>query len=132
MVYCETIWFQDSRERIQVTEEDRDHCHQIFSQVSPSLLRILQTIKFITYSGHYLHLIFKIHALLNFSWDELRVAFRSLRSLIGHEGDGLIRIMPKVALEMSLSPVHLLWDLTRCCLRVMRRIISSEVDKVFE
>jgi hypothetical protein len=137
MVYCEIIWFQDSGGRIQVTEEDRDHCHQILSQVSPSLLRILQTIKFITYPVYYPYhpseaFIFKIHTLLNFSWDELRMAFCSLRSLIGNEGGGLIRKMPIVALDMVISPAHLLWDLTCGGLCVMRRTLSSEVDKHFE
>jgi hypothetical protein len=136
MFYCETIWFQDSRGRIQVTEKDRDHCHQILSQTSPSLLRILETIKFITYPEFHPAyppeaLIFKIHALLNFSWDELRMAFCSLRSLIGHEGGGLIRNMPIVAFDMALSPAALLWDLTCGCLCVMRRILSGEVDKAF-
>jgi hypothetical protein len=137
MVYCETIWCQHCRERIQVTEEDRDHCHHILSQVSPSLLRILQTIPFITYPTTHPYyapevLIFKIHALLNFSWDELRMAFCSLRSLIGHEGGGLISNMPIVALDMVISPAHLLWDLTCSGLCVMRRILSGEVDKAFE
>jgi hypothetical protein len=107
------------------------------SQVSPSLLRILQAITFISYDSTTLRfylptLIFKIHTLLNFSWDELRMAFCSLRSLILHEGEELIRIMPIVALDMVISPAHLLWDLTCGGLGVMRRILSGEVDKAFE
>jgi hypothetical protein len=76
--------------------------------------------------------IFKIHTLLDFSWDELRMAICSLRSLIFPEGEGLIRIMPTVAWYMALSPATLLWDLTRGGLCVMRRILSSEVVKAFE
>jgi hypothetical protein len=129
MAYCEQIWYQDSRRQTQVTEEDRGHCHEILSQVSPSLIRILQAIKFITYAQILIH---KTHILLDFSWDELRVAFRSLRLLIGHEGDGLIRIMPKVAFDMAFSREALLSDLTCGCLRVMRRILSGEVDKAFQ
>jgi hypothetical protein len=107
------------------------------SQASPSLLRILQAIKFITYPAYHPYhpweaLIFKIHAFLDFSWDELRMGFRSLRSLIGHEGNEFIRNMPIFASEMALSPVHLLWDLTCGSLRVMRRILSGELDKHFE
>jgi hypothetical protein len=60
------------------------------------------------------------------------MAFCSLRSLIGHEGGGLFRNMPIVALDMVISPAHLLWDLTCGGLCVMRRILSSEVDKAFE
>jgi hypothetical protein len=137
MVHCETIWCQDNRRKIQVTEKDRDHCHQILSQVSPSLLRILQSINFITYPLHHVDystqlLIFKIHALLDFSWDELRVAFCSLRSLIGHERVRFIRKMPTVAFDMTLSPADLFWDLTNGYLHVLRRIISGEVDKGFQ
>ncbi|KAJ7918032.1 hypothetical protein B0H13DRAFT_308633, partial [Mycena leptocephala] len=137
MAYYERVWYQGSGRENQVTEEDRGHCHQILSQVSPSLLRILQTIKFITYPAYhpYYHpeaLILKIHALLNFSWDELRMAFCSLRSLIGYGEEGLIRNMPIVAFDMVISPAHLLWDLACSCLRVMRRILSGEMDKIFE
>lgn len=139
MVYCETIWCQNARRRIEVTEDDRDHCHQTLLQVSPSLTRILQLIPFITYPSESFHpyyyaelLIFKIHVLLDFSWDELRMAFCSLRSLIGHEGDGFTRNMPIIALDMALSPAPILWELTHSCLCVMRRIISGEVDKAFE
>jgi hypothetical protein len=133
MDYCEIILCQDARTRIQVTEEDRDRCHQILSQVSPSLLRILQAIAIITSVRDFVpFLIFKVHAVLDFSWDELRMAFCSLRSLILHEGEGLIRIMPIVALDMTLSPVPFLWDLTCGYLRVMRRILSGEVDRDFE
>jgi hypothetical protein len=136
MVYCETIWYQDRHKEIQVTDEDWGYCHQILSQVSPSLTRILQAIAIIT-SIQPFHapleiLIFQIHTLLDFSWDELRMAFCFLRSLIGHEGDGFIRNMPKVAFDMALSPSHLLWDLTCGGLCVMRRILSGEVDKAFE
>jgi hypothetical protein len=120
------------------------------SQVSPSLLRILQAITIIT-SVQPFHIplklhILEIHTLLDFSWDKLRMAFCSLRSFSWDEmrmvfcserslkdvGDGFIRNMPIVALDMALSPVPILWDLTRGCLRVMRRILSSEVDKAFE
>jgi hypothetical protein len=78
------------------------------------------------------NLIYKIHILLDFSWDELRLAFCSLRSLIGHEGEGLIRNMPIVALDVTLSRAHLLWDLSCGGLHLMRRILSGEVDKDFE
>jgi hypothetical protein len=137
MAHCEHIWDQDRGRENQVTEEDRGHCRQILSQVSPSLLRILQIIKFITYPAYHLYypsqtLISKIHVLLDFSWDELRMAFCSLRSLILHEGEELIRIMPIVALDMVISPAHLLWDLTCGGLCVVRRILSGEVDKHFE
>jgi hypothetical protein len=77
-------------------------------------------------------LILKIHTLMDFSWDELRMAFCSLRSLMLHEGEELIRIMPIVALDMALSRAPFLWDLTCGCLRVMQRILSGEVDRYFE
>jgi hypothetical protein len=128
MVYCEDIWGQDRGREFRVTEEDRDHCHQILSQVSPSLTRILQLIKF----NMYIPLIFNIHIQLDFSWDELRMAFCSLRSLVGDEGEGIIRSMPIVALDMTLSPAHLLWDLTCGGLHLMRRILSGKVGKCFE
>jgi hypothetical protein len=75
---------------------------------------------------------FKIHILLDFSWDELRLVFCSLRSLVGNEGEELIRNMPIVALDMALSPTHVSWDLTRGSLHVMRSILSGEVDKYFK
>jgi hypothetical protein len=137
MAYCENIWDKDRGRKIQVTEEDRGHCHQILSQVSSSLTRILQAIAIITYPVYHPYyppeaVIFRVYALLNFSWDELRMAFCSLRSLIGHEGDGFIRNIPIVALDMALSPASLLWDLTRGWLRLMWRILSGKVDKAFE
>jgi hypothetical protein len=77
-------------------------------------------------------LIYQIQILLDFSWDELRMVFCSIRSLIGHGGEGLIRNMPVVALDMAASPAPLLLDLTCSSLRVMRKILSGEADKAFE
>jgi hypothetical protein len=77
-------------------------------------------------------LMFKLHILLDVSWDELRLAVCSLRLLMGHGGDRFIKSMPKVALGLTLFPVHLPWDLTCGCMRVMRQILSGEVDRYFE
>jgi hypothetical protein len=77
-------------------------------------------------------LMLKIHILLDFSWDELRIVFCSLRSLIDQKREGLIRNVPIVALDMAFSPTPLLCDLTCGCLRVMWKILSGEADKYFQ
>jgi hypothetical protein len=130
MLHWEAIWCQDIVRRIQDTKDQDHHGHQILSQVSQSssLVRILQAIEFIAYPLY--QPMFKIHIML-YSWDELRRTFCSLRSLIGHEGEGLIRNLPIAALDMALSPAHLLLDLACGCRRVMRRMLSGEVDQYF-
>jgi hypothetical protein len=128
MYYCEDIW-TDNRE-VQVTAQDRNHCSQILLQSSPLLIRFLQSVEFLQW-GWCLPL-FKIHFLLNFSWDDLRTAICSLRFLIGEEGEGLLRKLLHVTLDPTLFPVPfdlIIWDLACGSLRVMQQIFRGELDK---
>jgi hypothetical protein len=122
---CELIWAQHGN--LKVTWADRDHCTQILSQASRSLIRILQTIEFL----QDLRLL-EIHFLLDSSWDELRTVICSLRPLICEEERGLIRKVSMVALDPTLFPVPvdlIMWELACGSLCVMQRILRGELDK---
>jgi hypothetical protein len=126
MDYCEQIWIQDREP--EVTWSDWDHCSQILSQTSPSCIRILQAIKFISRPSYNL---FKIHFLLDFSWDELRTAICFLRSPMRDEEE-LLPTLSIVALDPSLFPPpfdSIMWDLACGSLRVMQQIIRGELSK---
>jgi hypothetical protein len=135
MAYCEQIWIDAQFEdrQFEVTSSDRDHSYQILSQASPSLIRILQAIRFIPWDGlipsGYL---FKIHFRLDFSWNELRTVISSLRSLIHDEGEELMRKLLIVSLDPTLFPVHfdlIMHDLACGSLRVIQRILRGELIK---
>jgi hypothetical protein len=73
-------------------------------------------------------LLFQIHFLLDFSWDELRTAICSLRD----EEEGLLTKLLIVALDTTLFPVPLnplMWDLACGSLRVMQQMIRGELIK---
>jgi hypothetical protein len=95
-------------------------------------MRILQAIRFIPRGLlNYRHL-FKIHFLLDFSWDELRTAICSLRSFIGDKEEGLLTKLLIVALDPTLFPVpfdSIVWGLACGSLRVMQRILRGELGK---
>jgi hypothetical protein len=74
--------------------------------------------------------LFEIHFLLDFSWDELRMAICSLSSLIYNEEDGLLSKLLIVALDPILFSVPfdlIVWDLACGSLRVMQRILWGEL-----
>jgi hypothetical protein len=133
MLYCDSIWSKDKR--IQVTEQDRDYCRQILSRASSSLVKILQIVasQVISYDKGMLaaNPLLTIRLLFNFSWDELRTAICSLRSLIDEEGEELTRKVSIVASNPVLCPVQFyseMWDLTCGSLDVMLRIFKGELD----
>jgi hypothetical protein len=127
MVDCEEIWGQG--QELEVNSSDQDHCSWILSQASPSLIRILQAIKFLQRKGCSL---FQIHFLLNFSWDELRTSICSLRSLIHDEGEELLRKLLITTLDPTLFPVPfdlIMWDLACSSLHVMQQRFRDKVIK---
>jgi hypothetical protein len=129
MNYCEQIW-SEGRE-LEVTSLDQFHCSKILSQASASLIRILQAIKFLQMNS--CSPLFRIHFLLNFSWDELRTAICSLRSLIPDEEEELLSKLPIVALDPTLFPVPfnlIMWDLACGPLHVMQQIIRGELVRI--
>ncbi|KAJ7899401.1 hypothetical protein B0H13DRAFT_796377 [Mycena leptocephala] len=126
---CEQRW--DEGGELEVTGADRDHCSQILSQASPSLIRIIQAIRLIPTNVYATHLL-KIHFLLDFSWDELRTTICSLRLLVGEEGEGLLIKLFHVLLDPTLFPVPfdlIMWDLACGSLHVMQQILRGELDK---
>lgn len=127
MDYCEHMWSGDKE--LEITWSDRNQCSQILTQASPLLIRILQAIKFAEPKWH--SPLFHIHFLLDFSWDELRTAIYSLRSLIHDKEKGLLTKLLIVALDPTLFPVpfdSIMWDLACDSLRVMQRILGGELD----
>jgi hypothetical protein len=130
---CEEIWTDGGD--LEITWSDQDHCRQILSQASPSLIRILHAIRFILLQRADPWVLFQIHFLLDFPWDELRTAICSLCSLIHDEGEELMRKLLIVALDPSLFPVpfdSIMWDLACGFLHVMQRIRRGELDKYIE
>jgi hypothetical protein len=128
--YCEQIWIEDRA--LEVTWSDRDHCSHILSQASPTLVRILHTIRFIILQWHDTWVLCQIHFLLNFSWDELRTAICSLRSLIHDKEEGILNTLSTVALDPTLFPLPfdlIMWDLACGSLHVMQQILRGELDK---
>jgi hypothetical protein len=126
------IWLHAKEIGLEATSSDRDHCSRILSQASSSLIRIVQAIRFIPPYFYGAILLLKIHFLLDFSWDELRIAICSLRSLICDEGKDLMRKLLIVALDPTFFPVpfdSLMWDLAHGSLRVMQRILRGELLK---
>jgi hypothetical protein len=125
MNYCDQIWYQG---RDEVIWSDREHCSQILSQASPSLIKILQAIRFCP-SGF--RLLFKIHLMFDFSWDELRTAICSLRSLVCEKERWLIREVSIDALNPTRFQVpfdSIMWDLACGSLCAMQRILGGELD----
>jgi hypothetical protein len=128
MDYWEKTWTHG--EDLEITWSDQDHCRQILSQASPSLIRVLQPIRFLTQDES--PLLFTIHFLLNLSWDELRTAICSLSSPIWDEEEELLTKLSIVALDPTLFPVRfdlIMWDLTCGSLRIMQRIVRGELDQ---
>jgi hypothetical protein len=69
--------------------------------------------------------------MLDFSWDELRTAICSLRSLICDEEEGFLSKLLNVALDPTIFPVNfelIIWDLACGSLRVVQRILKGELD----
>jgi hypothetical protein len=127
MDYCEQMWSGDRE--LEITSSDWDHCRQILSQASPSLIRILQVIRVITPSDINL---LRIHFLLDFSWDELIMAICSLRSFIHDKEEGLLTKLMIVALDLTLFPVPfdmIMWDLACSSLHVIQQILRGELDE---
>jgi hypothetical protein len=125
---CEEIWAKDRW--LKVTQSDQNQCSQILSQASPSLIRILQAIKFLQLN--WFPLLSKIHFLLDFWWDELRTVICSLCSPMHDEGKEFMRTLSAVALDLTLFPMPfdlIIWDLACASLRVMQQIIRGELDK---
>jgi hypothetical protein len=128
MDHFELIWYKDRQ--LEDTWSDRNYCHQILLQSSPSLIKILQAIKFLQRDGD--SLLFQIHFLLDFSWDELRTSICSLRSLIHNEEDELLIKLLIVALDPTLFPVPfdlIMWDFACGSLHVMQQILRGELIK---
>jgi hypothetical protein len=126
---CEQMWLH-GRKLEGLTGSDRDRCSQILSRASPTLIQILQTIEFLHYNGS--SLLFQIHLLLDFSWDELKTVICSLRLLIGDEGEGLLTKLFHVLLDSTLFPVPfdlIMLDLACGSLRLMQRILKGELIK---
>jgi hypothetical protein len=128
MNYCGIIWIEDRE--TQVTAQNQNHCSQILSQATPSLIRILQAIRFLSQDKY--SLLFIIHFLLNLSWHELRMAICSLRCLMRNKGQEFIRNLLIVALDPTLFPVPfdlIMWDLACSSLHVMQQVLRGELDK---
>ncbi|KAF7377491.1 AAA-16 domain-containing protein [Mycena sanguinolenta] len=109
----------------QVTQEDWNRSYQVLSQASPSLLRILRARTLINDDDHK-YLLFRIHLLLDISWDELRMAICSLRSF----RDGEIANLFSVAKESATNAENfgpLMLDLTRGVLHVMQKMLCDEL-----
>jgi len=130
---------QGKKKEIQATDEERDNAHRSLSQASPSLVRILPAM-FLTdgslagvYYTYQKNFLFKIHMMLDVSWDELRTVVCSLRPLIGDRAEKrFIRIMSIVALDPTLSPPRfdsILRDLACGSLHAMRQVLFGEIDK---
>jgi hypothetical protein len=128
MYYCEQRWTHASI--LKVTQSDQDHCRQILSQASPSLIRILQTIKVLQGWG-----LLTIHFLLDFSWDELRTVICSLCSLMHNEREVLIRKLFIVALDPAHFPMpfgSIMWDLACVSLCFMQQTLRGEADNLMK
>jgi hypothetical protein len=77
MLLCNEAWH--SPEFAEGQQLNR--CRKILSRASPQLMRILYAYRVsIDYSPR--HFLFRIHILLGLSWDELRAAISSLRTII--------------------------------------------------
>ncbi|KAJ6551280.1 hypothetical protein B0H19DRAFT_1378054 [Mycena capillaripes] len=128
MSYCESEW---DKPKIQVTGKDWSRYHQVLSQASPSLLKILRAIPLVVHYGMTSHL-FKTRLLLDFSWDEMRTAFSSLRSLKDQDGgEDFIRKVSNVALDRGLLPWSfdsMMWDFACGALHALQQIVRGEVD----
>jgi hypothetical protein len=126
---CEKIWLQAKKKGLEATSSDRDHCSRILSQ-APSLIKILQVIKILL--GSIIPPLFQIHFMLDFSWDELRTAICSLRSLVYDEEEGFLSKLLNVALDPTLFPMpfdSITWDLACGSLHATQRILRGESDK---
>jgi hypothetical protein len=134
MDHCQDIW-SHQHDEIQITAQDWNHCSWILSQASPSLMRVLQVIKFIQLPPEDPLALLKIHFLLDFSWNKLRTVICSLRPLIGDKGDGLLKKLLIVALDPTLFPVlfnSIMRDLACGSLRVMQQILRGKLDENVE
>jgi hypothetical protein len=82
MAYCESTWAE--AKLTGVTPEEWNQSHQFLVQAPPSLIKILQAI--VMEPMRYIFLLVKIHAVLHFSWNELRMVIcHSLCSFIGQK-----------------------------------------------
>ncbi|KAJ7857643.1 hypothetical protein B0H14DRAFT_686406 [Mycena olivaceomarginata] len=103
MLHCEEVWvnllwFSSD---IQVTAQDRDQAYWILLLVSPSLIKILQATEVIFPESN--SILFRLHIIFNFSWEELRAVICSLRSLLPPEGDRILQAIYIVAWILLFS-----------------------------
>ncbi|KAJ6482451.1 hypothetical protein C8R45DRAFT_1001497 [Mycena sanguinolenta] len=128
MHYFESMWkSKDKSVQDQVTREDWNRSQQILSQVSPSLVRILQAGSLI--GNHQLQgLLFEIHLLLDVSWDELRTTICSLRSFTDEK---MLLATLVVARQSAPNLAHfdtIMSDLACGVIRVIQQIVRGELS----
>jgi hypothetical protein len=117
----------------QGNERESDNSHKLLLQPPPQLVRILRTC--CVFHGlpffHYAVLV-KIRALLDLSWDELRTVISPLREMIGKDSEKLQELWVSAS-DTTLCPsLHfdsILWDLAYGSLRLLKQLISGEVDR---
>ncbi|KAF7369296.1 hypothetical protein MVEN_00257400 [Mycena venus] len=127
MCHCDAKW--SNHEEVRIARKSRDYYCQVLSQALPTLVKILQAVESIPLDGS--SVLFKIHILLDLSWEELKTAICPLQSLAVHDREGCTT-EPSVALNPTLFPAHLdsiLWDLTCGSLRVILRILKGELER---
>ncbi|KAJ7445938.1 hypothetical protein B0H11DRAFT_2249115 [Mycena galericulata] len=85
MLLCEQAWNAPPTELSKI--QNLDKYHQVLLQVSPQLIRILRACKF--FPIELTNILYRLHHLLDLSWDELRLTICSLRELVGEDTDRL-------------------------------------------
>ncbi|KAF7348939.1 NACHT domain-containing protein [Mycena venus] len=124
MMLCDQAWTQTESAK----ESHSNNCHDIVSRMSSQLIKILyysRVIPFFDTPG----ILFRIHFLLDLSWDELRAVICPLRRILRDDTEHLheLRICSEETLQ-SLDSNSLLSDLSDGAFRVLGTMFNGEMD----
>jgi hypothetical protein len=125
MAHCESIWSRANP--APVTRKDWNRAQQILlaQKVTRTTIQILEAIACI--QNRQAWLLFKLHILMDFSWNDLRTAICSLRSFNGQEL--LLANLPWISIRCMFQEQidSVRWTLICGAMRSMDRITHGAV-----
>jgi hypothetical protein len=127
MMFSDRVWRTKNAGGLQ-------DIHQVLSQASPRLIRVLQAYTLLyDPSTDRVVPVFDIRAVLNYSWDEMRIVICTLRGITGENESELGQVLESVHPThiRALCPESTLRDLAGGSMQLMKMIGSHELPPEF-
>ncbi|KAJ7444543.1 hypothetical protein B0H11DRAFT_437643 [Mycena galericulata] len=126
MLQCEEVWWACSKEL--TTEQDSRNHREVWSQVSPQLIRILRA--FMVFPEGTICILFHLHHFLDLSWDEMRAIICPLRALVGEDEQQLRELFAFASDRTFIAEPNfhsIIRELALGGLHVMTGVISDKI-----